>query len=226
MTNSGLKAHIRMIHEGYRTKSYKSITCELCGKISNSNERHKIHFRAQHTHERIYKCKIEGCSKDYTSNSELIKHFKRVHCQRTSVQCKICNRSVLKLRDHMKNVHEQRNFECTFVEENGTQCTKKYPKQNLLKSHIKTAHQGIKKHICNICDAGFTHLEGLEAHQFKIHFHKRIKCQLCSTLLTKKSYYRRHILLHHKELDEITKAQILDKITKANRTSLFDTSVD
>lgn len=79
-----------------------------------------------------------------------------------------------------------------------------------------------RKHACNLCESVFAKKPDLLNHIRTIHEMKRIKCELCSTLVTRKDYYRKHILDNHKELDTLTRDLLLEKIKKTKDDDLFN----
>lgn len=138
------------------------------------------------------------------------------------LQCPICNKTVKHtLNLHMKTNHKQRMFTCDF-DIDGKQCGKKYAAAYLLRNHVNISHRLIKEFQCDKCEASYSKLMDLENHRNVIHLKLKIKCEICPTLVTKKDYYRRHVLLHHKELDEATKNALLEKIKKTSRKDLFN----
>lgn len=121
----------------------------------------------------------------------------------------------------MKRYHEEKKFVCDF-QDNGTVCGKRFEINSMLKKHIDTSHRGIKAYCCKDCGNNFSTHSSLANHRRNVHEKRRIKCELCSVLVTKKDYYRRHVILHHKELDEDTKNAFLEKIKKTPVEVLFN----
>lgn len=134
--------------------------------------------------------------------------------------------SVKEMKIHM-STHEM-NFVCTEIE-NGIVCNKRFARKSYLKHHIDRQHLGIRwsiikfgdlkfyinfdsclrSHECPHCNASFAAKILLSNHVKTIHEMRRIKCELCATLLTRRDYYRKHIKVNHLELESSTKEEIL-----------------
>jgi hypothetical protein len=67
----------------------------------------------------------------------------------------------------------------------------------------------------------YTHSQDLQNHIRNIHQKRKIKCDLCSSLLGAKEYYKKHVIDHHKEINDYTKQQLLAKI-KTREEDLFN----
>lgn len=144
----------------------------------------------QHEGIKSFVCDVEGCSERFHHKEKLLYHKKIKHEPTKFVQCPICNKTVKhRLRNHIRTCHTERKFICEF-EVDGNQCGKKYVELNHLKTHVAVSHQGFKKFKCEYCESSYSKLLDLENHRNVIHLKLKIKCELCSTLVTKKDYYR------------------------------------
>lgn len=206
-----LYAHIKVIHENRYAK-----TCEVCGKTFRTKIHFDNHVRSKHTGERPYACSIEGCNKRFYTSADLCKHRKFSH--RKNQTCPICSAEVKHLKQHLKN--HDREFSCEH-NENGQVCNKRFTNNYLLQKHIDIQHRGIRKHTCTICESSYAANSDLQNHIRTVHEQKRIKCELCSTLITRKDYYRKHVMDNHRELDDITREMLLEKIKKTKDADLF-----
>jgi KRAB domain-containing zinc finger protein len=135
--------------------------------------------------------------------------------------CSICFKEVRKLPQHMKSVHEERKFHCTFVE-NGQQCTKKYASEPELKQHVEISHCGVRKYACEQCNSSFSCKSDLRGHVLNIHERKKIQCEICPTLMGSKNYYSKHIKSHHRDIDPTFKEALLKKIRETPEEELFN----
>lgn len=140
-------------------------------------------------------------------------------------ECPICHKIVKSnLAIHIASVHTERKFTCEF-EENGKICGRKYANIEALKKHSAISHYGLRSYPCDFCDNAYPKKMDLDNHRNVVHLKIKIKCELCPTLVTKKDYYRRHVLLHHTELDETTKNALLEKIKRTPKEKLFNTQL-
>lgn len=168
--------------------------------------------------ERKYACDFKNCNKRYFGSSDLLSH-KESHAE--PKECDICHELVRHMKSHKRQKHTEHKHICQY-EEDGVECGRTFPINSLLNYHVKTAHWGIKKTLnCNECGIEYKTSQALSHHRRNVHEKTKIQCELCSTLVTRKDYYKRHINLHHKELDEVTKKLLLDKIKKTPVKDLF-----
>lgn len=186
--------------------------------------------------ERKYGCPFEGCDKRFFSCGDMIKHRKTFH--QTNQICPICSSEVKYLKNHMRK-HEMK-FVCDQMDQDKL-CNKRFPSRYNLKKHIDIQHRGIRwdniysslmygnwivfffrKFSCSLCESVFAKKPDLQNHFRTIHEQKRIQCELCSTLITRKDYYRKHVLDNHKELDDTAREMFLEKIKSTKDDDLFN----
>jgi hypothetical protein len=117
--------------------------------------------------------------------------------------------------------HEEWKFICDFKLEDGEKCNKKFFVRHLLNDHINNSHRGIKKYNCSQCGMGFRTNVDMKYHVLNIHQMKKIKCELCQTLIGSKDYYKKHILNSHKDIDRSIQQKILEKIRNTKIEALF-----
>lgn len=99
---SSLKAHVLRKHvkRGY--------DCPSCDKKFVTATSLKDHIGARHTHERLYKCEVQGCNKTFGWPSAFKSH-KRVHAE-DKYECSICLKQFSfkgNLQNHLKTIHNQ-----------------------------------------------------------------------------------------------------------------------
>ncbi|KAJ6630499.1 Zinc finger protein [Pseudolycoriella hygida] len=150
--------------------------------------------------------KCEHCADHFVKRSELNKHLKTVHKDKTLV-CDVCNQSFTQmqtLKRHAK-IHQsdQRNKLCPFcgkcfvrtddlrrhlrIHTNERpyscpyeNCDKKYKQTSELKEHVKS-HSQLKSYMCNICGKTLATRNGIYVHM-KVHNGiKNHECQTCGT---------------------------------------------
>lgn len=116
-----------------------------------------------------------------------------------------------------------KKFVCNILV-NGIPCNKRFAIPDDFNTHVNV-HNGIKKFECDQCKnhAGYFRQKDLNHHKRNVHDKIKIQCELCSTLLTRKDYYVRHVKLGHQELDPETKEKFIDKIRKTKVADLYVT---
>jgi hypothetical protein len=219
---SALAMHQKSVHENCRKPKGPSVPepCEICGKIFSSRQSCKSHYRAVHLKEKPFVCDFPGCDQSFFRHSDLSGHQSSIHLNKMET-CPICLKEVRKLSQHMKSIHEERRFECTF-EENGRVCGKKFAFGRELKRHVEISHCGVRKFACQYCDSSFKRKEDWRGHTLNIHEKKKIQCELCPTLLSSKKYYGKHVRSHHRDLDPDTMESVLKKIRDTPEEELFN----
>ena len=76
------------------------------------------------------------------------------------------------------------------------QCGKQYNTNDNLKTHIKSAHEGVK-YSCNHCEKQFTRRNSLNVHVQSVHEGVKYPCNKCDYRATRKEIMRRHIETIH-----------------------------
>jgi len=172
-------------HAGVKVK------CDLCNaefltKIALNNHKNYMHS------DRSFKC--DKC--DYVAkNLKLLRGHQEVHKEWKEVdfvECMKCHkkcRNKATLRNHIKQVHSEKQFTCDHFNCNYVGKTK--PK---LKLHQAT-HE--KKFDCNICEKLFSNKSKLRKHILIKHEDPdRFKCNVCDKRLNSKHSWRRHFQTH------------------------------
>lgn len=129
--------------------------------------------------------------------------------------CPLCNKVVLKIRQHMLQAHKLKCQHCSFVtvedskmsthmrqnhkEETNTLicpiCGKVYGKYTLSR-HIRKMHYKIKNFFCDICGHGALHKRDVEYHMVK-HISKSINCPHCAFVTKTLQQLKRHVRAMH-----------------------------
>lgn len=213
--------HRRRKHEGINRLPKNIRTCEFCGLTFQTKQRYDHHIRSKHTGEREFKCDINDCGKAYFSSNDLCKHKKFFHGP--LVSCPICDKVVKNLNRHNRTTHPKepkKVVPCSYREENFI-CNKTFASNASLKLHIDTVHCDKKDFGCDECGVFYKRLKDLTHHKRNRHQNLKIKCELCSTLVTRKDYYVRHIKLSHQEMSEVEKTAFLKKIRETKLEDLI-----
>lgn len=117
--------------------------------------------------------------------------------------------------------HDVPKFECQEIDAQGGVCNRKFVENHFLQTHIKLVHRGLREFVCGQCGICYSSAVDLRNHVINIHQKRKIQCELCNSLMGAKSYYRRHILTHHKELSDVERDNLLEKIRNTRKDDLF-----
>lgn len=113
----------------------------------------------------------------------------------------------------MKTHSGIRNLHCEI-------CNKGFYKRAYLNVHIRTAHNGEKRHECSECGKMFTNTSNLICH-FRIHTgEKPFVCDICNSRFNQSSALLRHKKLHvRKQLnEEMDESIVIDSINHISDT--------
>ena len=110
------------------------------------------------------------------------------------------------LKQHMMS-HLPPSFSCS-------ECNKKFVQAVDLKRHMKL-HLGILNEICKLCNKGYASKSSLNHHTIRRHFVK-FHCEVtgCSTTLSCKSTYYKHLKTVHKKDDHTLIEKLLKNLEK------------
>ena len=94
------------------------------------------------------------------------------------------------------------------------ECGQKFMNAGNLKTH-KMLHQGILNEACKLCNKGYATKNWLRNHIIHTHFAK-FNCEVtgCSTTLSSKSVYKKHLTKIHNKNDQILIENLLIKLEK------------
>ncbi|XP_054167584.1 zinc finger protein 112-like [Oppia nitens] len=163
-----LLAHLRVKH----TKE-RPFKCDNCDKWFPVEHYLKMHRKSAHNpRPTVYKCRYEGCDKQFKQllglNEHHVRHERPHDFKREkTVECDVdgCDKrftSVYGLRYHKQIVHtDDRPYPCEWPG-----CDKRFKDPSSLRHH-RERHAGVRKYRCDIhgCDKGYTTYKGLEQHK-------------------------------------------------------------
>jgi len=227
---SHLRAHIRKIHEGIKMKKYErsKVMCGECGKMLPSPRKLEIHIMKNHEGVKVEKIKYEKkkvdekeqfvcgeCGKMF-SRSGFYSHMRHVHegierikydKSQLLMPCGKCGKLISKhrLKDHEKlhttnSVEERKTINCP-------SCTTSFTCKSNLRRHIKSVHQGIKPHSCEVCEKKFASKNEVKEHMSMHTGEKAYKCEDCG-----KSFSQLSSLYGHRKKSHMEKESNLDVV--------------
>lgn len=171
----------------------KLYLCELCSKTFKHRSSLNNHISSHNNNSNNTSFICPLCEKNFSSQRLLDAHSK-IHTDRERrYVCKICNRAfyiLQRLRRHEACHIEERKFKCTI-------CEKSYKIPSYLQRHIVSSHEGIRKHICDICGVKFLTKSILTEH-IRTHTGERpFKCEICGKGFTQNSTLSVHVKSIH-----------------------------
>lgn len=111
--------------------------------------------------------------------------------------CSICNKTFRILKDHIRNVHCEKQFFCGFEG-----CDKGFSKKHGLERHLMTHSDDFKPFQCPKCLRKFVERLQLERHfvvHQKVKFVTAHRCHQCLKYLNRRADLIRHVNTVHKE---------------------------
>ena len=191
--------HTQRIH----SDKSKSVSCHICGFISDSQGNMKIHEKTHtgekdkicphcdyktpysqglkihirtHTGERPFKC--TEC--DYTAaiESTLTNHMQTMHAEIEWLKCQICSKELKKqsYKPHMSEHFNEAKFECGTCHKVVKKHSKRAHEATHFKSTISTQPKKVKvvkRVICSACEKSFKGPQALEQHMITWHTSER-----------------------------------------------------
>lgn len=205
--------HLRKVHSALASR----YICDICQKdyrnityLRSHMERHTTQIACPncdayfersdfHKHRKScgerYMCHI--CSVVVFTKKSLEQHIKRKHLP--SPPCDICGKEFtcrMDLDHHKKILHSSKTQVCE-------QCGKAFFTENGLQSHVKFTHLKMqneyakKKFWCELCQRFESHTTK-SAHEMKVKYGKRYKCDKCDKAFFSNQRLRRHYYVHTK----------------------------
>ena len=155
--NSGLKAHIKSVHEKISHK------CLICDKTFPYKCTLKNHIES--IHEGKKSC--PSCKYSCLEPRDLRQHIVSVHQVKKSYKCLICESIFTtngSLKKHIKSIHNEEK-----KEHNCLICGHEFSLMSNLKTHIESVHEGKKPFKCSFCEKDFSLKGTLKRHLESIH---------------------------------------------------------
>ncbi|KAI4150408.1 MAG: hypothetical protein LQ340_004099 [Diploschistes diacapsis] len=161
-----------------------------CDKLFNRPTRLEEHKRS-HTNDRIFKCNVPKCGKDFLRDSHLKRHVLSAHTDQRDYICTFedCDKgfaTAQRLKRHL-SLHEGREkYRCRI-----DGCGQTFRKHATLDKHQRTAHEGGDAFPCHEptkdgipCPKGFDTAYALKLHKGRCHGAKSYFCTLCPGTLS------------------------------------------
>ncbi|CAG2176843.1 unnamed protein product, partial [Oppiella nova] len=193
---------------------------EGCGKKFASKHTLKVHL-IKHSDDKPYECDFAGCGKRFKHKSFIQTHKNIAHLNIRPYECGDCGQTFgtkINVERHIKSRHiaKDNKFACDWPE-----CAKSFPFQHLLTRHTEL-HTGAKPYVCDIvgCDKNFATIHLMQIHK-KTHSARKMRCDLCPTLLASKQSWAQHM----KAVHNATHTHLSKRKGKASKTKV-ETVVD
>lgn len=149
----------------------------------------------------MFACEIDGCTKEYTTNSHLKRHRKTAHAAKTemsSVTCKHSNcHQMFTTRDNMNRHYQAQHV--NLLPQACTECDERFRRKLQLKKHVILKHNGEYPYRCEHCSKGFINTFSFTRHltTHKIS-NKERSCPECQVTFEKWSILVEHRRRMHK----------------------------
>ena len=173
--------------------------CVSCQKDFTTGKALNKHFESSHKIDnedpgKFFVCK--KCDRSFISLHNFNQHIK-AHELIDDKTCPYCHKTFKALKDHIKNVHRERQFICGFEG-----CNKNFSKKNGLDRHLKTHSDDFKPYQCPTCSRMFVEKIQLERH-FQVHLKTEkvtnFRCSQCMKYFNRKPDLVRHNKTVHQE---------------------------
>ncbi|KAL4219826.1 hypothetical protein ACF0H5_020238 [Mactra antiquata] len=176
---SQLKRHSR-IHGANVSKRF---ICEVCNKSFMFDYNLKRHLSSVHQ-ALVESFHCSYCGKGFSQKTPMISHVQLVHFNLYPYTCTVCKNSFPRasmVREHMRCVHDEPNYQVPVL-----------PKNSL---YDKTDED---KFYCSYCSSGFVHKIRLIEHMHKDHADAfPYKCDICVQGFLERSFLNHHSLKVH-----------------------------
>ena len=189
-SKASLEVHEMKVHLGEDLKK----ACEVCGQVVSKMKEHMLRKHPENLdNKQVTNFPCPQC--DYTTRikSTLKQHIFNIHTER-NLSCDKCEyKTAIKsqLNQHKKKVHWVANIPCKF-----DGCSRKFVQECDLKDHIKRTHPtGFFN--CHQCGKQFVNEEKMKRH-IKMHNidSEGLPCNLCTQRFITKQKLREHMNTH------------------------------
>ena len=150
----------------------------------------------QEINEKSFKCNI--CSLDLKTVLLLRNHVKQVHVKREKITCDVCDKP-MSCKNNLK-----RHFDTFHVKKESSNfsceiCQEQFTNQQKFLDHCKNNHRN-KSVKCNLCNKWFVSNVNLLHHVEAVHEKlKKNKCETCQKVFYEKGNLKKHIKLVHED---------------------------
>lgn len=200
---------------GCATTSSSTLTIDSDSSISGSTKttsNRNWNWNTLHTHlwrehnidMELYSC--PHCSFKTPILSRLKNTHMKIHSDSRDFKCDYCAKAFKNARQ-MKNHRRIHTRSTTPTISRCKYCAQSFYSAKHLKQHYLTHSEAIEHHRqqfalqCDICSEVFSSKRTLRIHQFKNHFEeKRFNCDECSYKSNDHNAFRRHQMIHNKEV--------------------------
>ena len=235
-----LKRHKLVVHQPPKYK------CHICDKSFSLHGNLKHHNAVMHVKEKTFSC--NQCNKIFYAKFYLDRHVKTMHGNepRKKEKCDKCDYFGTNIRGHVKNVHENKGFDCTLcnvsyrrkrslqlhirkLHGDGDkedvkdiqcpQCHYKTHRNDHMKLHIDAVHLGLKPYKCDICGESFTQPTHVRTHKKHVHNDNedpRFQCDECLKFFRGNRDLNEHKIRMHSDIKRF-KCEVCDHRTNSSQ---------
>lgn len=164
--------------------------------ITIANETFHVLFQKQ------FKCKYEGCDKEYSNDSHLRRHIRTSHEMKPEIGAVVCRdpkcgqefTNISNMHRHFKQQHYLNHyFPCT-------ECDEHFRRKFRLKEHLIKVHSiGDHKYVCATCEKGFFNRPSYAKHIVTHQEKQRRACDNCAQTFMKWT----DLVKHRREVHKI-----------------------
>ena len=185
-----LKKHLKTKHG---LGAIQTLYCHLC-QYSTCNTSHLKRHISTHSDSRPFPCNM--CDYNARHKGNLVRHIKKVHGEKTKLECKECKYSTfsqLRFNTHIETHSDGRTeetFSCDL-------CDYEAGQKSNLQRHVSAIHD-TKTFKCKECQYYTRSKLQFRKHNIYKHSKERVfSCRICDCCYEKKATLRNHIKIKH-----------------------------
>lgn len=179
-----------LMHINERHQS-KDLICSYCGLGFSKFVNLRSHI-SNHHKQNSHNCTV--CDLSFSTKNRLSTHMAKYHGAKV-VKCRDCDESFTS--SYMRNKHmvekHDLEYKCNF-------CDKIFPKNSILKTHIRRVHLKERNVQCDVCHDRFFDNVLLRLHMVKHEGVRNFKCDYCGKAFLWLKNLRAHVKAHNKEI--------------------------
>ena len=143
------------------------------------------------------------CDSKFSTRHNFMRHIETVHEKKRKYKCQQCNfdaSSKRGIKEHAMRSHKEPIEPIPILQCH--QCDKTFLRNQYLRDHIKSVHQGMKSGFQVACPkcGKMMYKRSLQKHIHDIHLEGNYECDKCNKQFTSQNNMKRHIQTEHKGL--------------------------